>query len=61
MINPKTKLFGDDTSLFTVVHAISTSANELTSHLMKVSIWTFQWKISFNTDPSKQVPEIIFG
>ena len=28
---------------------------------MKVSIWTFQWKISFNTDPSKQVPEIIFG
>ena len=29
--------------------------------LRKTSKWTFQWKISFNLDPSKQTQEVIFS
>ena len=36
------------------------SANNLNSVLRKISNWAFQWKISFNPDPSKQAQEVIF-
>ena len=29
--------------------------------LSKISNWTFQWKMSFNPDPSKQTQEVIFS
>ena len=48
------KLFADDTSLFSVVHDINTSAIELSSDLKKINDWTFQWKMTFNPDRSKQ-------
>ena len=51
------KLFADDTSLFSVVHDVNTSAKELNDHLKKVSDWAFQWKMSFNPDLSKQALE----
>ena len=54
-------LFADDASLFKVAHDINTSANELNSDLKKVSNWAFQWKMSFNPDPSKQAQEVIFS
>ena len=57
----KTKLFPDDTSLFNVAHDINTSANELNNDLKKVSNWAFQWKMSFNPDPSKQTQEVNFS
>ena len=57
----KTKLFADDASLFNVAHGINTSANELNNDLKKVSNWVFQWKMSFNPDPSKQPQEVIFS
>ena len=60
-LSSNAKLFADDTSLFNVAHNINTFANELNIDLKKVSNWTFQWKISFNPDPSKQVQEIIFS
>ena len=36
-IKSKCKLFADDTSLFSVVHVIDTSANDLTYDLEKIS------------------------
>ena len=57
----KAKLFADDTSFFNVAHDINTSANELNNDLKKVSNWAFQWKMSFNPDPSKQAQEVIFS
>ena len=55
------KLFGDDASLFSVVHDVNTSAKELNDDLKKVNDWAFQWKISFNPDPSKQAQELTFS
>ena len=55
------KLFADDTSLFSVVRDINTSATHLNNDLRKISNWAFQWKMSFNPDPSKQAQEVIFS
>ena len=41
--NPR--LFADDTSLFSVVHDRTTSANELNNDLLKIKSWAYQWKI----------------
>ena len=57
--NPK--LFGDDTSLFSVVHNKNTSAKELNNDLCKISNSSNQWKMSFNTDPIKQAQEVMFS
>ena len=53
-LSSKAKFFAYDTSLFSVTHDIITSANELNNDLKKISDWAFQWKMSFNPDPSKQ-------
>ena len=29
--------------------------------MTKIDNWAFQWKMSFNPDPSKQVQEVIFS
>ena len=55
------KPFADDTSLFSVVHDVNTSAKELNDDLKKVDDWGFQWKMSFNPDPSKQAQEAILS
>ena len=60
-LTPNAKLFADDTSLFSVIHDSNTSALELNSDLAKINRWAFQWKISFNPDPKKQVKEVIFS
>ena len=54
------KLFADDTSLFSVVHNVNTSAGEVNNDLVKISEWAYQWKMSFNHDLLKQSQEIIF-
>ena len=59
--NSNVKLFADDTSLFSVVHNITDSANLLNSDLSKINEWTLQWKMSFNPDPTKQAQEITFS
>ena len=56
-----TKLFADDTSLFSVVQNINSTANDLNSDLIKISDWTFQWKMRFNLDPKKQAQEVVFS
>ena len=55
------KLFADDTSLFSVVHDVTKSVNELNDDLEKISNWAYQWKMSFNPDKSKQAQEVIFS
>ena len=55
------KLFADDTSLFSVVHDVNASARELNDDLKNINKWAFQWKMSFNPGPSKQVGEVIFS
>ena len=55
-----TKLFADDTFLFSVVHNRDSSAAELSNDLAKISHWENQWKMSFNPDRSKQTKKYIF-
>ena len=49
-LSSTTKLFADDTSLFSVVYDITQSTNELNDDLAKLSNWASQWKMSFNSD-----------
>ena len=56
-----TTLFAYDTSLFSVVHDVTQSTNELNDDLEKISNWAYQWKMSFNPDKSKQAQEVIFS
>ena len=60
-LSSNAKLFADDTSLFSVVHDINTSAIELNSDLKKINDWAFQWKMTFNPDRGKQAQEIVFS
>ena len=55
------KLFADDTSLFSMVHDVNTSASDLNEDLERISNWAFQWKLNFNLNPNKQAQEIIFS
>ena len=55
------KLFADNTSIFSIVNDIDVSEHELNSDLMKISMWAYQWKMSFNPDVSKQAQEVIFS
>ena len=55
------KLFADDTSLFSVVQNVNTSASYLNSDLNKISNWPFQWQMSSNPDPSKLAQEVTFS
>ena len=55
------KLFADDTSLFSVVKIVDASNIDLDNDLKKIRKWAFQWKMNFNTDPTKQAQELIFS
>ena len=59
-LSSNTKLFTDDTSLFSVIHDSNTSALELNNDLAKINRWVFQWKMSFNPDPKKTSPRSNF-
>ena len=60
-ISSTTKLYADDTSLFSVANNIDESANQMNINLKKISLWAYQWKMSFNSDISKQAQEVIFS
>ena len=55
------KLFADDTPLFSIVKVPERTANNLNYDLMEVNKWAFQWKKSFNPDPTNQTQEVIFS
>ena len=60
-LSTNAKSFADDASLFSEVRDINTSAAHLNNDLRRISNWAFQWKMSFNPDPSKQAQEVIFS
>ena len=60
-LSTNAKLFADDTSLFSVIHDIQASANNLNKDLELINNWAFQWKMNFNPDPTKQAQEVIFS
>ena len=53
------KTFAYDIFLFSVIHDVNLSQIELNGNLDKNNNCAYQWKMSFNTDPSKKVQEII--
>ena len=55
------QLFADDTSLFSIAQNVNTSESHSNSDLSKISNWAFQWKMSFNPDPSKKAREVSFS
>ena len=50
-LSTNVKLFADDTSLFSVVHGITTSFCDFNYNLNRVREWASQWKTSFNPEP----------
>ena len=48
-----TKLYTDDTSLFSVVKNVNETAEKLNQDLEDISKWIHQWKMSFSLDPTK--------
>ena len=55
------KLFADDTSFFSVVNDIQSSAATFLNDLTVISNWAFRWKMTFNPDVTKQAQEVIFS
>ena len=55
------RLFADDVSFFSVVNNNNLLATNLNSDLSKINAWGSQWKMTFNSDPNKQVQEVIFS
>ena len=60
-LSSNTKLFADDTSLFSVMHDSVITTSELNSDLARIKQQAFQWKMRFNPDPNKQAQEVIFS
>ena len=56
-----TKLFADDTSIFSTVFDINKSSEDLNRDLSTVNNWAFLWKMAFNPDPNKQATEVVFS
>jgi hypothetical protein len=55
------RIFADDTSLFVIVDDPVTAHEVLSHDLGLVEDWSYQWRMSFNPDPSKPPIEIIFS
>ena len=55
------KLFANDTSLFSVGKNKEESASDITNDLDTISIWAYNWKMSFNPDPKKRAQEVLFS
>ena len=47
--------------MFSVVYNANATEKELNNDLVKISNWAYQWKMSFNPDPSTQAQEVIFS
>ena len=55
------KILADDISLFSLVRDPNESSAKLGRDLGRVARCLYQWKMSFNLDPSKQAVEIYFS
>ena len=52
------KIFSDEISLLSLVHDPNESSSKLGRDLGRVAEWAYQWKMSFNLDPSKQAVQV---
>ena len=43
------------------MHNANTKTKELNNDFVKISKWDYQWKMSFNPDPSKEAQEVLFS
>ena len=55
------KLFADDTSLFSVIKNVNKTAKKLNKDLENISKWARQWMMSFNPDPTNIAKEVLFS
>ena len=55
--NPK--LFADGNSFFAIINEPKATAKQVFEDFGKIKEWTFQWKMSFSSDPSTQA-QVIF-
>ena len=51
----------NNTSIFSVMKSRINDSTTLNEDLYLISKWAYSWKMSFNSDPSKQAIEIIFS
>ena len=61
LIKYGTRVFADDTSLFSTVYDPSVSADQLDKNLKKNSEWACKSETIFNPDLSKQAQEVMFS
>ena len=57
----KVKLFADDTSIFSNLFNPNISSLQMNRDLRTIAEWAYQWKMTFNPDPSKQAVEVLFS
>ena len=55
------KLFPDEISIFSFDSDFINTSQKLNKDLNNDGLWSNQWKISFNPDPSKQAQEVTFS
>ena len=55
------KLFANATTICSVVFYPNLSAIKLNNDLLKIQQWAYQWKMSFNPDPTKQAQKLIIN
>ena len=60
-IKSNVKFFADDTMLFSVIKDPQLSASDLNHDLEVINQCAYQWKMAFNSDPTKQATEILFS
>ena len=60
-LKSKSKVFTDDTFLFSVIYDVNSSQIDLNKDLDKINNWAYQWKMSVNPDPSKKAQQVIFS
>ena len=60
-IKSKIKFFADDTMIFSIVQDSALTASELNHDQELINMWTYQWKMAFNPEPTKQAVEVLFS
>ena len=58
---PNSKLFADDTSVFSIVNDVNVSTEEINNDLKRISKCGYQWRMMFSADLNKQAQEVIFS
>mgnify|MGYP006061617573 CR=1 FL=1 len=48
-------IFADDTTLLASGKSLEQTTKVLNQDLQKISLWSIKWKVTFNTDKSKQL------